>query len=168
MSLSAINLIREKIYRIIDWILVVLLIPITLGTFIQVVLRYGFHKTIPQLNELATVMFVWLSIIAAAKVLDKESHPAFTMVVEKTSGKIRDIIRLLDWGIIFGILAVLVKGSLRLLESGRTQTLSTVNLSYNWVYGSLLVGSVFMIIISAFKIIETVAHMLGKGGENIG
>ncbi|MCA6214129.1 MULTISPECIES: TRAP transporter small permease [Thermococcus] len=165
MVIHVINSIRAQIHRIIDWILVILLIPITLGTFIQVVLRYGFRKTLPQVNEIATVMFVWLSIIAAAKVLDKESHPAFTMVVEKVPGKIRDIIRLIDWTVIFGILVIVVKGSLRLLESGRGQTLSTMNISYNWVYASLLVGSLFMIIISAFKILEIIMHLLGKGGE---
>jgi len=168
MSMQAIDFIREKTHKIIDWILAVLLVPTVIGTFVQVVLRYGAHKTIPQLNELATIMFVWLSILAAAKVLDKENHPAFTVLLEKAPGKIRDFICLVNWLIIFGILAVVIKGSLRLVESGRTQTLSTINASYIWVYASLLVGSLFMMIISAFKIIEIVAHILHRGGEHIG
>lgn len=167
--LQAIDFIREKMYKILDWTFVVLLVPIVIGTFVQVVLRYVAHKTIPQLNELATVMLVWLSILAAAKVLDKENHPAFTVLLEKAPGKIRDFIRLVNWFIIFGILAVVVRGSLRLVESGRTQTLSTINASYIWVYASLLVGSLFMILISVFKIIEiVVAHILHEGGEHIG
>lgn len=161
-SKSALKYIEEKMNLILDAAIILLFIPIVVGTFITVIARYVFSRTIPQLTELSTILFVWMSFFAATKVLYEERHPAFTVVVDKFPGRRKVGIKLVVWVLVTYILMVLLKGSIKLVESGLKQYTSTLGVSQAWVYASILVGTVLMLFVSIVKLLQYGSKLVGR------
>ena len=91
--------------------LVVLLVIMVVLIFVQVVMRYCFNSTLSWSEELARILFIWVSWIGISLGQKKGEHIKITMVTDKLKGSAKRFVLLLADVCTFVILAVLcVKG----------------------------------------------------------
>lgn len=63
--------------------------------FIQVVLRFGFGKSIPQLEEYSIYIFVWYTFLTSSDAMRCNSHIRVEAVVNLLPAKVKSIVYLL-------------------------------------------------------------------------
>lgn len=91
--------------------LVVLLVIMVVLIFVQVVMRYCFNSSLSWSEELARILFIWVSWIGISLGQKKGEHIKITMVTDKLKGSAKRFVLLLADVCTFVILAVLcVKG----------------------------------------------------------
>lgn len=91
--------------------LVVLLVIMVVLIFVQVVMRYCFNSSLSWSEELARILFIWVSWIGISLGQKKGEHIKITMVTDKLKGSAKKFVLLLADVCTFVILAVLcVKG----------------------------------------------------------
>ena len=91
--------------------LVVLLVIMVVLIFVQVVMRYCFNSSLSWSEELARILFIWVSWIGISLGQKKGEHIKITMVTDKLKGNAKKFVLLLADVCTLVILAVLcVKG----------------------------------------------------------
>lgn len=91
--------------------LVILLVVMVILIFVQVVMRYVFNSSLSWSEELARILFIWVSWIGISLGQKKGEHITITMVTDKLKGNVRKVILLLADACTLAILAVLcIKG----------------------------------------------------------
>lgn len=82
--------VERSFARLERWLLVVLatlLALITVGVFVQVVLRYGFARSFLWGEELALFAFIWCVYLGAAICTWRRSHFTFDLFAGRLSGR---------------------------------------------------------------------------------
>src|SRR5512145_1230663 len=93
-------------------LLAALLALITVGVFVQVVLRYGFAKSFLWGEELALFAFIWCVYLGAAICTWRRSHFAFDLFAGRLSGRAAGLQQLLvDLCVLLVAAVMLVQGA---------------------------------------------------------
>jgi len=103
--------VERYLVRLEQWLLpllAALLGFITVGVFLQIVLRYGFHTSFLWGEELSLFAFTWCVYLGAAICVRRRSHFAFDFLAGLLSGRAAAVQHLLVDLIVIGIAAVLV------------------------------------------------------------
>jgi TRAP-type C4-dicarboxylate transport system permease small subunit len=77
----------KRIERVLLPLLAALLALLTLGVFVQVVLRYGFAQSFLWGEELALFAFIWCVYLGAAICVWRRSHFAFDLFADRLKGR---------------------------------------------------------------------------------
>jgi TRAP-type transport system small permease protein len=76
-----------QLERVLLPLLAALLALLTLGVFVQVVLRYGFAQSFLWGEELALFAFIWCVYLGAAICVWRRSHFAFDLFADRLKGR---------------------------------------------------------------------------------
>ena len=125
---------------------VVLILVMTLLTFVNVCSRYIFHQSIAASEEITTNLFVVLSLVGAALALRSGNHIGLNVFSDKLSPRGKEFFHIFEGVtgmIFFGFLSFY--GLLRVLQQYDTGMLSAGLAMPMWIYGSLcLIGFIIM------------------------
>ena len=92
--------------------LVILLVFMVVLIFVQVVMRYVFNSSLSWSEELARILFIWVSWVGISLGQKKGEHIKITMVTDKLKGGAKKAVLLLADVCTIVILAVLcIKGT---------------------------------------------------------
>ena len=92
--------------------LVILLLVMVVLIFVQVVMRYCFNSSLSWSEELARILFIWVSWIGISLGQKKGEHIKITMVTDKLKGNAKKAILVLSDICTLAILGILcVKGT---------------------------------------------------------
>lgn len=103
--------VERYLARLEQWLLpllAALLGFITVGVFLQIVLRYGFDTSFLWGEELSLFAFTWCIYIGAAICVRRRSHFAFDFLAERLTGRAAGVQRLAVDLMVLGVAAVLV------------------------------------------------------------
>lgn len=143
---SALALVR----RILDAAAAVLLVIVLALTCSQVVFRYVLGISMPWTEELTRLLFVWLVLIAASRT----SHMSIDLVAAAIPpGRAR---RALEVGVTtVGILTllVLIRYTFGLLEVVAYDRFTSLGISVEYLYWSVIVGGGFWIMMSLAELV---------------
>ncbi len=135
---------HKLIDRIVGWVLVACLGAMTCVVFVSVVFRYVLDTPLSWTEELASLLFAWLTFVGAYVGFRTRSHIAIdTLVVFLPQGIRRVLARLVDVGVLCLLLLFVWQGvSLTLTTRGLEYP--AMEISRGYLYASLPLGGILM------------------------
>lgn len=145
----------DRIFRLLEISLVVLLAAMTLMVFGNVVLRYGFNSGIVVSEELSRYFFVWLTFIGAVVTFRENSHLGVETLVQSFGRSGRLICMVASDLIILLSMVVFFWGTWQQYPINASMTAAVVGISMIWVYGIGFFTSVGIGILVSVRLVRT-------------
>ena len=146
--------------------LVVLLIIMVILIFVQVVMRYVFNSSLSWSEELARILFIWVSWIGISLGQKKGEHIKITMVTDKLKGNAKTIMLLVADICTIAILAVLcVKGLEVVSQTMGLGAAMPATGCPKWLVYSAVPVSCFLMAVRVIK--DIVFTLMGKKQEEV-
>jgi TRAP-type C4-dicarboxylate transport system permease small subunit len=130
--------------RLVGWALAACLGAMTCIVFVSVVFRYVLNSPLAWTEELASLLFAWLTFVGAYRAARYRSHIAIdTLVIFLPASFRRALSRFVDVGVIL-LLAVFVWQGVRLTITTWSLEFPAMEISRGYLYLSLPVGACLM------------------------
>jgi tripartite ATP-independent transporter DctM subunit len=125
--------------------------------------RYVFDAPLTWSDELATVLFVWLSMLGSVVALRRDAHMRLTAFIRGLSPAWRARVDALALMLVCAVLAALVLPTWEHVESRLISPTPVLEISEAWREGALLVGILLMLMTAIDKLLQhsTLAQTLG-------
>lgn len=152
--------------RIEEIFLVMLLSSSVIIIFYQVVMRYAFNNSPPWTEELAKIMFVWMSWLGISLTQKRGEHICIELMTSKLKGKKQVFALILGNIITIVICAVMIKYGYIVMDTiMKTRQTSSVLKFPTWiVYLSCPFSCVLMILRLLGDTKRRVGELMGYGG----
>jgi TRAP-type C4-dicarboxylate transport system permease small subunit len=137
---------RSLLDRIVDGALALIMGGMTVLVFASVVLRYVLNSPVTWSEELASLLFAWLTFVGAYVGFRSRSHIAIdTLVVFLPESLRRGIARVVDL-LVLGVLGLFVWQGVGLCLTTWGLEFPAMEISRGYLYLSLPVGATLMIV----------------------
>ena len=130
-----------------------LLVAVTLLTFLETVLRYGFHSSLKYTQELVTYSMPWIAFVGGAAAWRRGALVNID-VLGKAPRSVRVACTLLGEILILALLLFTVRSGIRYSSRNVAQLSPAMRVSMSWCYTSIPVGCAFMTLFSVEKILR--------------
>ncbi|GEM_PF-87060 len=141
-------------YKILEWLLVILLAGMAIMVFLNVVLRYGFNSGLNISDEMSRYFFVWLTFIGAVVTFREHSHLGVETLVMLFGRRGRIICMILSNLIIIGCSAIFFWGTWVQFPINASMTAPVTEISMAWVYGIGLFTGAGCVIIAVERLVR--------------
>jgi len=111
-----------------------------------IISRYFFNSPFTWTEELATILFIWLSFMGAGAVAGKRAHVAVDFLTGKFSPRVRDRVRIVCSLLIILLLGVMFLGGILLLPK-MTHVTIALRIPRYFYYIPITVSSFYMIMV---------------------
>lgn len=144
----------------------IMLMVMTGAIFYQVILRYVF--SIPNIwaEELTLFLFAWISLLGSAVAIRRNSHLRIEFFIERVKPKVRAILEIITYLLIFFFLAVVLKYSITLCASTVNNLSAGLRIPMAIPYSSITVGCIMMILFTIEAILKSWCVLTAKS-ENL-
>ncbi len=123
-----------------------LVVALAVIVFVQVFNRYVLKSPLAWSEDLAMLLFQWVSFLGAAIGVKRMRHFGIELLMKNLPEKVRQKIELAV-PLFMGVVAVImITGGLHLLSFNRARIYSSMNLTYTWTYLAIPVSGCLMII----------------------
>ncbi|MDR1835162.1 MAG: TRAP transporter small permease [Fusobacteriaceae bacterium] len=150
--------IKEKLYRFIEVLSVVFLIGMVVVVCYAVFGRFVIRKAPRWGEEVALLCMVWFSVLSATLAIFDNRHIRVTVWETYLSPKTYQILEVIVHIILFGIIVLMLYYGTALLKFVSPAKMSGTRISYFWLYSSVPVASVFMVIATIVRIGEIIGR----------
>ena len=99
--------------------------------FFNALLRYGFNASIPATEELARILFIYVSFLGAIIAFKEGKHISVTLLTDRLQGIPKLIISTLAYLAIFGIFGLIIKGGIDYTMMSASRTTTVIGLNYS-------------------------------------
>ena len=142
------SLILNPLLVLAEWMVVLLAIAMLAVVFIQVVLRYTSDWSFYGAEELSRFIFTWFIFLSAAIGLDRGTHFAVDILVERFTGVLRRSLELIAHLIILFVLIVLVTRGFDMTVRNWRQLSSAMQVPMSFVSAAIPFSSALMILVT--------------------
>ena len=125
-------------------VLILLVSVMTLVVFLQVVFRYALGRPLDWSEELASYLFVWLSVLGAALAVQKGGHFGLDFFSRLLPGPGKRFIWILIHLLMASVVLVILFQGITLVQRTRLQLSPAMSVSMAWPYASLPTGAALM------------------------
>lgn len=137
---------NDRIDRIFDFIMVILLAGIVISLTAQVIWRYIFSSPIIWTEELAKWLFIWSTFLGAAWAAKKNLHIEIVMVFKRLPSRVQQILQALCLVFCMFLLAVLLPPSVEKLVQQRNVISNTLKVPMSVLYACAPAGFVLLLL----------------------
>ena len=126
----------------------ILLVVLTLIMFVAVIMRYGFNNSLTWAEEACRYLFVWFSCFSLAYCVSQGNHLRIDMVENAVPPPVKvvlNIVSIIFQGF-FAIMLIIGGPELFLRAAANSQTSIAMRLPMQYVYVSLFIGAILMLI----------------------
>ncbi len=135
---------QTLIDRFVGWALAACLGTMTCIVFVSVVFRYVLNSPLAWTEELASMLFAWLTFVGAYVGFRSRSHIAIdTLVIFLPENVRRFLVRVVDAGVLL-LLAIFIWQGFRLAITTWSLEYPAMEISRGYLYLSLPVGACLM------------------------
>ena len=160
----------DALARVVSRILVVLLVALVSVVFLNIVLRY-LGRSIRWSDEVARLLFVWVSFMGMFVAYNEGAHPTFNqivaMVTKRSAGGGRVMLLFIHLLVIV-FLVIVLYGGIVYIGHTRIQSTAVLRMSVGWKYAAAPVSVALMFMEAIKKITLLFAYPqteIGDGGE---
>lgn len=140
-----------------DAVPAVLLAVMTFAVASGVFSRYVLDRPIGFINELATVLFIWVVFLSAAGALRRREHISITLLTDRLHGRTAAAHRVLIN--LFGLVITVGLGYLGLTFLGEVRRVFyTLGIGWEWAFSALPVGMALM----TLHLLNDIVHTLRR------
>ena len=137
--------------EIVASILVVLEIVVL---FCGVVSRYVFHNPLVWSDELASILFIWLSMLGAVVAFRRNEHMRMTAVIGMCPPKARAFLEIVALVAATGFVTLMIQPAIEFATDESFVTTPALSLSNAWPAAGLPVGFCLMLVFAILRMIE--------------
>jgi tripartite ATP-independent transporter DctM subunit len=119
-----------------------------------VISRYAFHSPIFWTDELASVLFVWLSMLGAVVALQRGEHMRLATLVEMASPRWRRRLDAMGYVLVAASVLLILPAAYKHFQSQRIVTMPTLDISESWRAAALAVGALLLSLLAVLRLIE--------------
>lgn len=136
----------ERINKVVEILLFVLLSAMTIIVFIQVLFRYVINAPLFWTEEAARYIMIWIVYIGASVGIRRGSHLGFTYFVDKSSPKVSKWLSLIaNLGLLTFCVNIIYYGAIIALQNLH-QLSAGLQIPVAWVYVALPISGILSII----------------------
>lgn len=149
---------RKKVDRILEWLLIGLLVVLVLDVLWQVLSRYVLSSPSSFTDELAGFLLIWVGVLGAAYVTGIKQHLAIDLMIQKSSPAVQaKLILIVNLCIaIFALSVMIVGGSWLVITRFQLEVNSAaLHLPLGYVYSVMPLSGLLMLYYSVLFMIET-------------
>ncbi|MFD1040473.1 TRAP transporter small permease [Virgibacillus byunsanensis] len=136
--------VNKIILNIIKWIIAIMFILLTLVIFVQIISRYFFEFPLAWSEELALTLMVWITFLGSAVVLETHDHITIDFLVEKLSERMKSLLRLINFVLLFALFSIFVFGGWIMIETTKNSITPGMQISSAWLYGGVFTGGILL------------------------
>ena len=125
---------------------IILLSIITVIVPLEVVLRYGFGKSLMITEEITRYLMVWVAFLASSLALRRGAHISIEIFKNRLKGRARAIFELASHFLVLLFLVFLIVQGILILPYQVNQYISTIPISIIWFYLAIPVGFSLMLL----------------------
>lgn len=146
--------------KTIDVINLIFIITLVLCVILQVVVRFS-GISVPWTEEIARLLFVFITFLGAAVAIEEDNHIAIPFVIDKLPPFIRKIINIIIYALMSIFIILIIKGSPIMIGISKNISASTLRwLKMSYVYYFVLAGSILMLFYCILKLWENIQEIL--------
>ena len=134
----------------------VLCIVLLLCLFVEVLNRYIFFVSWPIIQFIVPFCFLWMCMFGAAIAVRRGQHFEVDLVAKLLPGRAHQIHRALMLLLVMLGAGIVIWSSIPFLEMGLLRRNSATGISMIYIYPSLMVGGVLMVLLGIEQLIRTV------------
>lgn len=154
--------ISEKLSKIINIILFLLITVLVGVTFLQVLGRFVFKIPIVWTEELARICFVWLTFIGAAIAVREGTHLNLDMLISQLSGKLAFILHMLILIVTLIVSVILTFAGSNYVIRNTGKTAVTMPIPSNVVYIAAPIAGIIIFWFTVEQIIKCTRSYIGN------
>jgi tripartite ATP-independent transporter DctM subunit len=116
--------------------------------------RYVFHHPLIWSDELASALFIWLSMLGAVLALRHGEHMAMTALVNRQAVQVRRMLHLLGLCATLGFLLAILLPAWEYAQDEAMATIMSLDISQGWRAASMPTGIALMILTVSLRIAQ--------------
>ena len=136
-------------FRLLEFLIVVLMVAMVVMVFGNVVLRYGFNSGINISDEMARYCFVWLTYIGAMVAMREGGHLGVDTLVKRLPAGGKKTALFISEALMLLCNGLFLLGTWKMHELQVTNVSPVIGLSMIWIYG---MGYVVATVMGAFNL----------------
>ncbi len=146
----------------VEKICMVLVVALAIVVFLQVFNRFVLKAPLAWSEDLAMLLFQWVSFLGAAVGVKRMRHFGIELVVKKLSARARHVIEIIiPW--VMGLVALtMVTEGYKLVLFNQNRIYASMDLSYVWTYSAIPVSGVLILI---YLVQQEIARLRGRKEE---
>lgn len=152
--MSKVEAILDKLTNFLRFISGILLSIMLIITFLQVILRYVFHKPIMGAEEITLVMLLWFGYFAISTAVWEQGHMALEVFYEMFNIKIRKILDIIKYLLMITFSSMMFYYGLQLVINARGNVLPGSKISRSMLYLPLSISGVLIFVFSMVHLIK--------------
>jgi tripartite ATP-independent transporter DctM subunit len=121
--------------------------------FVGVVARYVFHNPLIWADELASTLFVWLSVLGAVLAARRNAHMRLTAFISRTGPALRQKIEVIVLLVVAAFVLILVYPAIEYSIDEAIVRTPGLNISNSWRSSAVAVGAVLMTVFSLLRLL---------------
>lgn len=145
--------IADRINRVMECLGMVVLVVLVIATSLQVFTRYVLNSSLSWTDELSRYCFIWASMIGAAVAAYKGTHAAVDVLVQNFTGKVKTVHKTIVYLIVIYVCIVLTIEGFQAVKMVGMQRSTAMHIPMSYVYASLPVNCIIIVVQSALSII---------------
>jgi TRAP-type C4-dicarboxylate transport system permease small subunit len=153
--LQTIKKIYGRFCKLEEWIALLLLAGITVLVFVSALMRY-IKMPLNWAQDVALVAFAWMIFIGSDIAIRGPGLIGIDIIIKHFPAVVRKGLDIIFKVIIIGFLCVLVYYGCQMTASSWARQITTLHISYSWVYLSVPVGAFLMIISTIIRLVERI------------
>lgn len=158
--------------KVVKVVTILFLSVMTVMVAVEVILRYGFGKSLYVTEELTRYLMVWVVFLASSLAIRDNSHISIELIPNLFRGRVRTGYNLIAQGFLLFFLIFLGVKGIEALTFQMDQIIPSLEIPIFWFYLAIPVGSFLMILNLLPKMWESIKRVSGKvksgqGGERL-
>jgi TRAP-type C4-dicarboxylate transport system permease small subunit len=158
-------MIKNFLSNIVEGVVAILVVALAVVVFIQVFNRYVLKAPLAWSEDLAMLLFQWVSFLGAAIGIKRMRHFGIELLIKRLPEKIRQGVEWITPFIIGFVALTMVTEGIKLINLNRNRIYSSMDLSYTWTFLAIPVSGCLILLylvwheIRRWKGIETGGHV---------
>ncbi len=153
--------VKKLLSNVVEWTAAVMVVALAIIVFVQVFNRFVLKAPLAWSEDLAMLLFQWVTFLGAAIGVKRMRHFGIELVVKRLPEKAHRVIELLV-PLIMGVVALtMITEGVKLIGFNKNRIYASMNLTYTWAYLAIPVSGGLMVLYLVWYEI----HQWRKKGE---
>jgi TRAP-type C4-dicarboxylate transport system permease small subunit len=174
-AITPLHRLNDAVLRLCRWVVGAALLAMVAVTLLQVFFRYALNNALPWPDEAARFLMLWMTGLGAPIAYRRGGFVAIDMLEDALPGKLAEVLGLVLLAIGLVVLVVGIQLGIDHVSSGWLFNSGSLRLPFQliggesvriklaWMYMSLLVGLILLLVVNIELILRQVATLLGAG-----
>jgi TRAP-type C4-dicarboxylate transport system permease small subunit len=157
--------IRRAFGNIVEGVLLVMMVALCVDVFLGVFSRYVLVRTFTWYDEIARLLFVWITFLGAAVGVRRGVHFRLHLLVDRFPRVLQRATAIFGIVVVVGFGWILIQQGWKLVELGQFQQTPVMGLSKQYIYLSVPVGGALIILYSLPHLWRALRGVPAVGGH---